>query len=150
MSEKRERPVRTKHRRKPARMKVVNGRLVILCPFCEEDHPIDIQNPAPCGTILHVSAVQEVWKNATCALCGTSDDRPLVKIGSQYRHVENCSPGKRLYVVPPKPSFSAKMFYFSPKWVQYAIAKTFGKVPTRLERAGIIKYAWEKPDIIAP
>lgn len=151
MSEKRDRPVRTKHRSKPAKMVVKDGKLIILCPFCEEDHPIDVQNVAKCGTVLQVNAVQEVWKNAACALCGIQDDRTLVKIGSQYRHIDDCSPGKKLYVIPPKPSFTARLFYFTPETLQHYVARRFGKVSIRLEREGkLLGYAWDRPHIVAP
>lgn len=145
MSKKKARPTRLKHRSKAVKFKWENGDLKILCPFCSEEHAIDIQNVSPCGTVLQMNAVQEIWKNTTCVLCGESDQERMVKVGDKFRHIYDCSPGKRLLIIPPKPSLSAKYFSLLPERVQWFLVKRLGRVPVHFKNdSGETGYFWEK------
>lgn len=145
MPKKTVRPVRVRHRSKAPLYQWEGKNLKILCPFCDDPHPIDAQKVAACGTILHVTAIQEVWKGATCALCGQNDGEKMVLIGDQYRHIANCSPGKKLFLIPPKASLVARMLYKSPRWVHALLFRTIKKVPAKLSQGEKIKYTWDRP-----
>lgn len=111
-----------------------NGKLVIMCPFCDPPHPISIKEVAQCGTRLDVQAVQLVFKHQKCALCGKMDGE-LVQIGNQFRHVQQCTPGAFLFAEPPPRSLLAGIVDGLPDRFQVPFAKLTGLTPIALTSA---------------
>lgn len=146
MSKKIARPIRVKHRSKPPIFDMKPKGMIISCPFCEQPHPISIQEVAACGTVLRVEAVQEMWKNTTCALCGENDGERMVQIGDQYRHTHQCVDGKKILLIPPKPRLSARLAHKMPRGFHIFCYKRFGKVPAKFTNSvGKVGYTWDKP-----
>lgn len=137
-------PTRTRHRSKPPRYAQKDGRLTVLCPFCDDDHPIGVDAPAHCGTVLQVTAVQDVWKNAKCDLCGEMDNTPLTRVGANLQHIRDCKPGTRLRVTPPKHSLTAKWAFKLADRTNWKIIAKLPKMPLEIKVNGVVTgYAWE-------
>jgi len=119
--------------------------IVIECPYCHPPHPLRLDLPAPCGTILEVKAVQSLYKDVACALCGKSGGT-LIKVGELYRHANECSPGKRLYTIPPKRSLGAAIFYRLPKWIQVRHTRRTRRYVVQLsdQKGKVHGYAWDR------
>ena len=129
-------PTRKKHEKKPPLFQWNKKKLEIMCPFCTLPHAIAYDRPSECGVLLEIQAVRDTWVNATCALCEVRDRQPMIRIGGRYQHVHACSPGKRLFLVPPKPSLLAKIVYNLPAKFHLAMWKATKKVPITIERDG--------------
>lgn len=119
--------------------------MVIECPFCHPPHRLRLDMPAPCGTILELKAVQSLYQDVTCVLCGKPGGT-LIKVGELYRHANECSPGKRLYTIPPKPSKTAAIFYRFPKWIQARYTRRTRKYAVQLsdQEGEVHGYAWDR------
>jgi len=146
MAKKVARPVRIKHRAKDPIFEWRGKEVKIYCPYCENKHPISIQEVAACGTVLRVEAVQEIWKNTTCAVCGKADGERMIKIGDKYRHMHQCVEGKKILIIPPKPSFTARIIHKLPEWFHVFIYKRIKKVPAKFTSPdGKVGYTWDSP-----
>ena len=119
--------------------------IIIECPFCHPPHQLRLDIPAPCGTILELKAVQSLYQDVTWALCGQTGGT-LIKVGELYRHANECSPGKRLYTIPPKPSLGAAIFYRLPKWIQARHTRRTRKYAVQLsdQEGNVHGYAWDR------
>ena len=117
--------------------------VLIECPYCHPPHPLRVDLPAPCGTILELRAIQNLYRDVKCVLCENSQGT-LIKVGEYYRHAHECSPGKRIYTVPPEKSRSAAVFHRFPKFLHKFYARNFGKVVIELSHQGeVAGYAWD-------
>lgn len=135
---------RPRIRRKAPRINNVAGGVTIECPYCHPPHQLRVDVPARCGTILELNAVQNLYQDVTCALCGKSGGT-LLKIGERYRHANECSPGKVIYTVPPKASRGAALFWRLPNFLHLAWARRFGKKVVELSQDGSVTgYAWDR------
>ena len=117
----------------------------ILCPFCNPTHPL-VPGINPCGTQIKISAVQNIFRNRTCALCNKTGGE-MICVNNIYVHAHMCTPGKFIYAVPPKPSAVAGLFYKSPEWCTLITKRIFGIVPvevTAQDKSAPASYAWEK------
>lgn len=97
------------------------GRHVMLCPFCNPTHPLELGKKYSCGTSIEVNAVQVVYRtkydhNIRCIKCGKGGGKMVVENGA-YVHINDCSPGTVVLKEPPRNSFFAKLVYTSPRWV---------------------------------
>ena len=127
MAKRRNRVRRNKgNRRAPAKVENKKGQVTISCPFCYPPHPIITDVPASCGTVLELTAHQNVYTGIECALCGQSNGT-LVKIGETYKHEHDCTPGQTIYTVPPEKSFSARLLWNAPDFVHTFIARRWGR-----------------------
>ena len=124
-----------KIRKRPPKLKTDDGKAEILCPFCFPSHPIQIEFPSSCGTILELSAIQSLYKDVTCALCGGARGS-LVKIGEKYKHAHDCTPGQHLYAVPPKKSRGARAFWYLPNFAHTYLWRVSGRKVIELSNDG--------------
>lgn len=131
-------------RRAAPKMGNVNGKSVIMCPYCDPPHPLSTTEVSPCGAVLEVQAVQAVFRNQRCALCGKTDGEQ-VKVGNRFIHTHPCTPGKRMFAVTPPKSRLAALVWRFPDWAQLFIAKNFGKVVLELTTSDGHKdgYTWQ-------
>lgn len=133
-----------KIRSKPPHIKETGVGVEIHCPFCHPPHVLRIDLPSPCGTILELKAVQNLYKDVSCALCEGSQGT-LIKVGESYKHVHNCSPGKHLYTVPPETSLSARLFWKLPTFLHKLVWIQMGKKVIEVSSKGkVTGYAWDK------
>ena len=131
-----------KIRKRPPQLKTDNGRVEIFCPFCFPTHPIQMEFSAPCGTILELSAIQSLYKDVTCALCGGARGS-LVKVGEKYKHAHDCTPGQHLYTVPPKKSLGARAVWYLPTFVHNWLWRVSGRKVIEVSSDGkVTGYAW--------
>lgn len=116
----------------------------IHCPFCFPPHVLAVDIRAKCGTILELKAVQTLYSDVKCALCGKAQGT-MVKIGERYRHSFECTPGHTIYTVPPEVSKSAAFFWNWPDRFHTFMWKSLGKKIIQVSSEGMITgYAWEK------
>lgn len=134
----------------PPVMGKLKGRDVVMCPFCSPPHPLSNTEPSQCGTMLDVRAVQAVFHNQRCALCGKTDGVQIMA-GNKYIHDHDCTPGKRIFAVPPRKSFTASIVWRFPDFAQLWLARKFGKVILELKDANnkVQGYSWQKVNIHA-
>jgi len=106
----------------------------ILCPFCEQPHPIHPNKAAACGTVLRVSAVQTVYPARTtkkaevvCVKCGKAGGE-MVAYGKGFIHTIDCNPERRLLSSPPIYSEWARRVYNMPMWLRVIIQKISGPI----------------------
>lgn len=133
-----------KVRRKAPRIEQSDDGIAIYCPFCHPPHRISLDTKATCGTILELTAVQTLYQDVTCSLCGNGQGT-LLKIGESYRHAHDCSPGKTIYTVPPKKSRSAALAWKFPDWASMLLAKRLNLTSVQLTSGNVIDgYAWDK------
>lgn len=117
---------------------------VIECPFCHPPHPLRVDMKANCGTILELKAVQSLYQNVKCALCGGIQGT-MVKIGERYRHSYDCVPGHTIYTVPPKASRSAALFWRLPEALHKLVWRYLGRKVIQLSTEGkIAGHAWDR------
>jgi hypothetical protein len=134
---------RARVRRQAPRIRQDGKTIVIECPFCHPPHPLRVDIPSPCGTILELYAVQQLYQDVTCALCGKSGGT-LIKVGDQYRHAHDCSPDKRIFTTPPKLSKSAAFFWRLPRFFQLAWGRRFRKRVIEVSQQGkVVGYTWD-------
>ncbi len=143
---------KAKTRRKPPIVETHKKATVAMCPFCATPHPLNANEVSACGTILEISAVQQTFsgKHMNCALCHKPGGT-LVKVGDQYVHSHECTPGVHLHTVAPENSLTAAIFWRLPDFVLLWIAKKFKRTPQMLgplaENGKITQiegYAWQK------
>lgn len=105
----------------------------IHCPFCKPSHPIHVGKTAQCGTVLILTAKQELWKGVNCALCGKGDGT-LMRVGNLYRHTHDCTPGMNLFHSENKPrkSFGARIVFHLPRKAQEWIRDRYHRVAVEL------------------
>ncbi len=132
-------------RRRGPKIKEENGDIVLFCPFCHPPHRISLDTAATCGTILELTAVQTLYQDVTCELCGRGQGT-LLKIGESYRHAHDCVPGRKIYTVPPKKRRSARWAWKMPDWATMFLGKRFNLTPVELRtKEGTIDgYGWDK------
>ena len=143
-------PTQRQRKEKPRILKQKKS-IITGCPFCEESHPIYADQVAHCGTYVEMMAIQPIFrgKRLVCALCGEAGGT-LVKIGDQYKHDFECSPGKFVYSEPPKLSKTAKLLYRSPQFVQkviYSVTKRYVQQVGTMEKGEVKEisgYTWKK------
>lgn len=146
--------VRPKIKRKPALVKQEKGTVTILCPFCDDPHPIMTHELAFCGTALELQAVQTVFsgKAIKCLVCDQVGGQ-LIKWGEGYRHAQNCMPGTNYYEEKIT-SFSrtAKIVYLLPDKFTQWWASAFHRTPEALRNVNkdgsvsdeVVGYRWRK------
>lgn len=111
----------------------------LSCPFCNPTHVLVPGTPGHCGTILEITAVQQVISSRivrneglVCARCRQGDGE-MVKYMNGYIHLANCAPGTRLLSELPEFSKSAEFVFRLP-----------GKVRSFVERiTGVVQYVKE-------
>ena len=131
-------------RRRPPRIINDGDGVKIQCPYCHPPHPLSIEHRAPCGTVLELNAVQNLYSSVKCALCGGMQGT-MVKIGKRYRHSYDCKPGHTIYTVPPKASKSAAFFWNLPDRLHRFVWLRLGKKVVKLSTEGkTTGYAWDK------
>jgi hypothetical protein len=105
---------------------------VLMCPFCKPSHAIFPFQPSACGTMVEVSATQEVLhakraRNIKCAKCGQGGG-DMVKWQNAYIHTHDCSPEIKTMAEPPKYSKLAGVVYkMNASWVKSQIEKLTGR-----------------------
>lgn len=125
----------------------LNGQKVIVCPFCDPPHALIAEEVAPCGTYIQVRAVQNVFRNEKCELCGERNGL-LIMVGNKFKHTHDCSPGKFLFAAPPKKSTIAGVVYKLPDFIQPAFAKIFKRTPIQLSVNGKPEgFAWKNMQV---
>ena len=149
MGRKRKRYKQSNQRKASPRITLRDDIVLIECPFCHPAHPIQPDKPAGCGTTLELHAVQQTYKAVDCALCG-SQQGTLVKIGERYKHDYDCTPGKTIYTVPPKPTRAAALFWRMPSFVHNLVASKYGKVVVEItstdfetKESKVTGYGWD-------
>jgi len=115
----------------------------IVCPFCFPRHPLVVGQPAKCGTVLELKAVQRLYTAVACGKCGKTNGT-LVKRGDNYQHAQDCMPGKLLLAEDPVPSRWAAIVYRMPPRLKVWIENRRGsQVATRLQgQDGKVVYSW--------
>jgi hypothetical protein len=132
-----------KRRQKPKILEAKDGPPIISCPFCIPPHPIQPNEPARCGTVLELRAVQQTYRSVDCVFCGTGAGT-LVKIGEQYKHAFECTPGARLYAEPPELSKSAAFIWRLPNFIHKILVRRLGRRVIEVTNQGqVAGYAWE-------
>lgn len=128
----------------------LKGKDVVMCPFCDPPHALSSTEPSPCGTILQIQAVQAVFHNQKCALCGKVEGETIMA-GDKYVHTYECTHGKLMFAVPPKKSVTARIFWRFPDAAQLWVARKFGTVVMELKNGSeqIVGYTWKKVQIDA-
>lgn len=133
-------------RRKTPLIETVEGGIEIRCPFCHPSHVLRVDMPSPCGTVLEFKAVQNLYQDVTCALCGGKQGT-LMKIGDRYRHSYDCKPGHHLFAQTPPLSLAAKLCWRLPNFAHMFIFKRFKRRVMEVsdkETKELIGYAWRK------
>ena len=131
-------------RSRPPTIKRAGGGIEIQCPFCHPTHPLRVDVSARCGTILELNAVQNLYQEVACSLCAGVQGT-LVKIGDRYKHVHECTPGTTIYTVPPKKSFSARVFWKLPESLHRWVWKNRGQKVIELSTEGqVTGYGWDR------
>ena len=110
--------------------KTVEGRVVLMCPFCKAPHPIIPGIVAACGSTLQVRAVQTIYKakyepSMICAKCGKGGG-DMVLVADAFFHVEDCNPGVLVMTDPPEFSEFAKRVFLLPDWLKKIIEPQTG------------------------
>lgn len=144
-------PPKPYFRNAPPKMGKFSGKSMVMCPFCDPPHPLSNIELSPCGTILQVQAVQAVFRNQKCALCGKISGEQIM-VGNKYVHTHDCKPGQKMFAIPPKKSVLASLFWRFPDWAQLIVAKKFGKVVLELKDSDqkVVGYTWQKVNRIPP
>lgn len=95
----------------------------IMCPFCNPAHPLEAGRVAPCGTVLKMTAVQEVVSGRSarlsglvCLKCHKTGGGDLIHWQNGYVHKDDCNPEQALLVVPPRFSWWAGIRYRVSDW----------------------------------
>lgn len=123
-------PIRTREAF-PAMNKTKEG-AQILCPFCTPTHPLLPGEPASCGTILKLTAVQSIvpsrisrMSGIKCLKCHMGGGE-MVQYMNGYVHLNDCTPGTRL--LPSMPNFNiiAGLIYKFPMILRQRIEKLTG------------------------
>ena len=138
-------PPKPNLRRAPPKMGKLNGKDVIMCPYCDPPHPLSTQEISPCGTVLEVQAIQAIFRNQRCIVCGEISGEQTM-VGNKYVHTYDCKPGHRMFATPPRKSTLATLFWRFPDWAQLLVARKFGKVVLELKNSEekIIGYTWQR------
>ena len=133
-----------KVRRKAPRINQSDDGIAIYCPFCHPPHQVSLDTRATCGTVLELTAVQTLYQDVTCSLCGNGQGT-LLKIGESYRHAHECTPGHTIYTVPPKKRRSAALAWKMPDWFSMFLANRFNLTAVELIRGDELQgYGWDK------
>jgi hypothetical protein len=117
----------------------------IGCPYCKPSHEL-LPNGAvsPCGTYLLIQAVQNIYfeKNITCIVCGKGDGT-FTKAGENYKHLHDCTPGKKIFNKAPTLSLRAALAWRLPAQIQ----KLTGIIPVQVtdDKGKILGYTFDKP-----
>lgn len=124
----------------------------LLCPFCQEPHPIFVDRISQCGAKVEVKAIQSVFHGAsvTCARCGLAGGT-FTKMGENlYVHSTPCLP-TNFYTETPKLSKSAAVAYRLPDKMLVSLVKLIGVQPERLVKLEngkptdkVVGYTWKK------
>lgn len=126
---------------------------VLMCPFCNPPHQVSPFVPSPCGSLVVVKVVQEVYhakydRTLVCAKCGKGGG-DMVKWNEAYIHTGNCMPGVVTFANPPKISKNVEKIA---KWVHglkdgkpkkiiesvFGRAMTIDEVKPDGERTGVV------------
>lgn len=138
---------------------IKGGGAEILCPFCDPPHPLLPGQDAACGTMLKVTAIQTVVparvarnKKLVCVKCHKNNGGDLVRYQNGLIHLEDCMPGTKLLVAPPKFSASAKLVFGMPKWMRKQVEKITGAAkqvneidPEGKDTGKVLGYFFYKP-----
>lgn len=113
-------------------MNVTKEGAQILCPFCTPTHPLIPGQPSNCGTILKLTAVQDVLptrivrlQKIKCLKCHEGGGEMVQYMGG-FVHLNDCTPGTRLLPAPPEYNPFAGMVFNMPIRVRRIIEKTTG------------------------
>lgn len=105
----------------------------ILCPFCKPTHAIAPGEPSPCGTVLKLTAVQDIIptrivriQNLKCLKCHEGGGEMVPYMGG-FVHLNDCDPKVRL--LPQHPNYNpfAGMVFRMPQRARAAIEKITGR-----------------------
>lgn len=119
----------------PLATRTKDGHIILMCPFCVPSHALTPESPSPCGTKLHVTAVQKVISARTarqeglvCVKCREKGGGEMVKYLNGYIHLKDCAPGVRLLTEVPKYSRTAKFVFKLPEKLRGVVEKHTGVV----------------------
>lgn len=109
------RPAVTQRTEAPQVTRDKKGNLVLLCPHCKPTHPLNLQRPSPCGTIVEFKATQPIFQarfnnSMICAKCKKGGGQ-MVHYQNAYIHVHDCTPGVVTMTNPPETSLMAKLAF---------------------------------------
>lgn len=117
---------------RPIPMREKNG-IRLLCPFCSDHHPLMPDQESSCGTRIEVTAVQEVFparfvhkERMTCVKCNQGSGE-MVRYGSGFVHLAECSPGTNLLHDVPHNDRLAQFVSGLPKFARSALEKVSGR-----------------------
>lgn len=122
-----------KVREQMPRMTTSKEGATIWCPFCVPSHPLNVAQPAPCGTQLKLTAVQTViparvarMQKITCLKCHKSGEGDMVQYMNGYIHLQDCAPDVNLLREPPAYSRWAGWVYGLPKGLRAQVCRLTG------------------------
>lgn len=99
----------------PVIKKTDDGKIQIMCCFCEPSHPLNLGGVSSCGTQLQVRAVQATFrakydKKMVCVKCGKGEGM-MVMFQGAFIHTNDCAPGVIAMTQPPEYSKLAKYVF---------------------------------------
>jgi hypothetical protein len=122
-----------KIRELPPQLRKTREGMQVLCPFCEQPHPLLPGIDSPCGTTLKVTAVQTILTSHAakqgdifCLKCGKTGGE-MIHYMNGWIHLVDCDPSTKLLNSVPKLSRMAKIVYRMPRWLQKPIEKHTGR-----------------------
>lgn len=119
---------------------------IILCPFCKPPHPLVPGEASTCGTILKLTAVQDIlpsrvarFQHIKCLKCHQEGDGDMVQYMNGFIHLQDCDPKTRFLPAPPQFSLPARIVNSLPKSIRARIEATTGTVQQvrEIDRDGI-------------
>lgn len=153
--------LRPQTRKKPPKISQEGKTATIMCPFCIAEHPISTEKPSACGTLLVVMAEQTTYRGRAvkCTVCGERNGQ-MTKIGSGYRHAENCAPGVTFYDEEAEINYSKVAEFLHnrlPDKAMLLMAEKFGYTTEKMvgvdedgkRSDNVTGYRWKKVDINA-
>ena len=103
-------------------MKKTDKGIAIFCPFCILTHPLVPGKVSPCGTVLKLTAVQQIVRahiadreRITCLKCHKIGGGDMVPWQGGFVHAKECDPTTKLFLEPPVLSSYAKFVFGLPE-----------------------------------
>lgn len=97
------------------------GNAILMCPFCNPSHALNLESGSSCGSEIQVRVVQTVYKakyssKLICVKCGLGGGE-MVKFQNGFVHTHKCKPGVMTLETPPTYTRLAEFIYkFTPEW----------------------------------
>lgn len=129
----------------PSMQKTPEG-MQIICPFCRPTHALVPGQPASCGTILKLIAVQDIlptrlvrMSDIKCLKCHLGGGE-MVQYMNGFVHLNECMPGTKLLHQIPNFSLAARVVYGLPapirKWIEWTFAPGPAQQVREIDQAG--------------